>query len=158
MPRGRSRTAQPGVGGSMRMDLCTALSLSCRRSWAGRMGTESSQLVTSTSCMGTGSTGGTYWASRYATVFARMAALGFTFVGPQAIAGRRADPWPDELPRDSNNVPTYHTNRQSPASATRQLDFTFASNGFAQVIRATALNEPEQWGPSDHCRIEIEIT
>jgi hypothetical protein len=31
----------------------------------------------------------------------RMAALGFKFVGPQAPNGRRAEPWPKELPRAS---------------------------------------------------------
>ena len=106
---------------------------------------------------GHGEHGSRYWKSRYATIFERMAALGFTFVGPQAPDGRQADPWPDELPQDSTNVPTYHTNRQTPVTATRQLDFAFASSGFAEGIRATALNEPEQWGPSDHCRVEIEV-
>ena len=41
---------------------------------------------------GYGDHGNVYWASRYATVFDRMRALGLSFVGPQAPAGRRADP------------------------------------------------------------------
>jgi endonuclease/exonuclease/phosphatase family metal-dependent hydrolase len=98
-----------------------------------------------------------YWASRYATVFSRMAALGLSFMGPQAPAGRRAEPWPYELPRTSDNVPTYYTTFQSPATATRQLDFVFASNGIAARVQARALNSLEEWGPSDHCRVEIEI-
>jgi endonuclease/exonuclease/phosphatase family metal-dependent hydrolase len=106
---------------------------------------------------GYGENGSAYWASRYATVFARMMALGLPFVGPQAPSGRRADPWPDELPTESANVPTYHTNHQTPATATRQLDFVFASTGLAERVRVRALNEAHQWGPSDHCRIEIEI-
>jgi endonuclease/exonuclease/phosphatase family metal-dependent hydrolase len=106
---------------------------------------------------GYGENGSPYWASRYATVFSRMTALGFSFLGPQAPAGRRAEPWPDELPRDSTNVPTYHTSHQTPATATRQLDFVFASSGFAQRVRVAALNDPEQWGPSDHCRVEIRV-
>jgi endonuclease/exonuclease/phosphatase family metal-dependent hydrolase len=106
---------------------------------------------------GYGEGGSTYWASRYATVFSRMIALGLSFVGPQAPAGRRAEPWPDELPPDSNNVPTYHTSHQTPATATRQLDFVFASAGLASHVRVRALNEPDHWGPSDHCRIEIEV-
>ena len=52
---------------------------------------------------GYGDHGSGYWASRYTTVFDRMRALGLSFVGPQAPAGRRADPWPDELPRTSHN-------------------------------------------------------
>ena len=106
---------------------------------------------------GYGENGSGYWAARYATVFGRMAALGLPFVGPQAPAGRRADPWPVELPRDSNNVPTYRTRQQTPATAARQLDFVFASDSMAQHTQVTARNAPEDWGPSDHCRVEITI-
>lgn len=106
---------------------------------------------------GYGEAGSGYWASRYATVFARMTALGLSFVGPQAPAGRRAEPWPEELPMGSDNVPTYHASHQTPATATRQLDFVFASTGLAERIRVCALNEIDHWGPSDHCRVEIEV-
>jgi hypothetical protein len=107
---------------------------------------------------GYGEHGSAYWAARYATVFSRMSALGLSFVGPQAPEGRQAKPWPvDELPKASKNVPTYHTNHQTPATATRQLDFLFASRGLAEHVRATALNAADSWGPSDHCRVEIEI-
>ena len=90
-------------------------------------------------------------------MFDRLAAIGLTLVGPQAPRGRQADPWPSELPTDSRNVPTYFTTRQSPETATRQLDFVFASQDLADRITVTALNEPERWGPSDHCRLEIEV-
>jgi len=106
---------------------------------------------------GYGEYGNSYWAARYDSVFARMSAMGLMFVGPQSPAGRCADPWPDELPGTSKNVPTYHTSRQTPASATRQLDFVFASQGLAEHLKVTALNEPDNWGPSDHCQVEIEI-
>lgn len=106
---------------------------------------------------GYGDHGSAYWASRYATVFDRMTALGLAFVGPQTPSGRHADPWPKELPTSSANVPTYHTTRQTPATATRQLDFVFASRAIAKQVRATALNEVADWGPSDHCRIDIEV-
>ena len=95
--------------------------------------------------------------ARYATVFDRMAAIGLPFVGPRHPGGRQADPWPDELPRDSGNVPTYHHNRQSPVTATRQLDFVFASRGMVNNVDTCALNDPDEWGPSDHCRILIEV-
>jgi hypothetical protein len=106
---------------------------------------------------GYGEHGSSYWASRYATVFSRMSALGLSLVGPQVPDGRAADPWPDVLPRTSRNVPTYHTSRQTPGIATRQLDFVFPCNGVAKHVRVRALNEPDHWGPSDHCRVEIEI-
>lgn len=82
--------------------------------------------------------------------------LGLPFVGPQAPNGRRAEPWPDELPI-GNNEPTYRSEKD-PATATRQLDFVFASKGMADSVRVRALNEPEQWDPSDHCRLEIKVT
>ena len=99
-----------------------------------------------------------YWANRYQTVFDRMEALGLPFVGPQFPNGRQADPWPDELPHDSKNVPTFRTSPKNPATATRQLDFVFASRGLKDSVTVRALNEPEEWGPSDHCRLEIDVS
>jgi len=99
-----------------------------------------------------------YWGKRYNTVFDRMDALGLKFVGPQAPeGGRQVEPWPEELPEDSLNVPTYHHNRQTPATASRQLDFVFASESIADRVKVKALNSFEEWGPSDHCRILIEL-
>lgn len=69
---------------------------------------------------GYGEYGSIYWAKRYASVFARMDAIGLPFVGPQAPGGRSADPPPPELPEGSANVPTFHTNRQTPATACHQ--------------------------------------
>lgn len=106
---------------------------------------------------GYGEHGSPYWASRYETVFNRMAALGLAFVGPQVPDGRQAAPWPEELPQTSKNVPTYYTSHQSPTSATRQLDFVFASKAIADRVSVRAINEPSEWGPSDHCRVEIEM-
>ena len=99
-----------------------------------------------------------YWKRRYDTVFDRMAVLGFRFMGPQAPGGgRQANPWPNELPADSKNVPTYYSNRQTPETAARQLDYVFASEAIADRVKVRALNKPEHWGPSDHCRIMIEL-
>jgi hypothetical protein len=106
---------------------------------------------------GYGEGGNSYWAGRYQTIFDRMTAIGLRFVGPQAPHGRQADPWPSELPRDSLNVPTFHSNRQTPASATRQLDFVFASAEIANRINVRALNQLEEWDSGDHCRIGIDL-
>lgn len=106
---------------------------------------------------GYGEYGSPYWKRRYDSVFDRAEALGLQFVGPQAPHGRQADPWPDELPRDSLCVPTFHHNRQKSSTATRQLDFVFASRNVAGRIDVRALNSPELWGPSDHCRVMIDI-
>lgn len=108
---------------------------------------------------GYGEDGSAYWKRRYATVFERFEAIGLRFVGPQAPnGGVQANPRPSELPPDSLNVPTYRTRRTDPASATRQLDFVFASEALRERTFAGAANRPEQWGPSDHCRIVIELT
>jgi len=107
---------------------------------------------------GYGERGNSYWKSRYATVFDRLEALGLQFAGPQAPeGGRQADPWPKELPKTSKNVPTYHTTHQSPETASRQLDFVFASKSLIDDVNVRAINNPDEWGPSDHCRIEIEL-
>ena len=107
---------------------------------------------------GYGEGGNTYWASRYQTVFDRIEALGLTFIGPQAPNGRQAHPWPDELPGNSRNVPTYNPTSRKPEAATRQLDYVFASQCFSDSVSVRALNSPEEWGPSDHCRLEILVS
>ena len=107
---------------------------------------------------GYGDYGSEYWAERYGTVFDRMEALGLAFVGPQAPNGRQVDPWPDELPADSRNVPTFYPIGRGPTTATRQLDFVFASRDMTDSVRVRALNEPDHWGPSDHCRLLIEVS
>jgi len=107
---------------------------------------------------GYGEHGSKYWASRYASIFSRLESLGLKFVGPQAPNGRQADPWPAELPYDSKNVPTFHSSRQTPESATRQLDFVFVSESLEDKIEVIALNQPDQWGPSDHCIVQMDVT
>jgi exonuclease III len=105
-----------------------------------------------------GEYGDSHWAARYGTVFDRAEAMGLRFVGPQAPNGRQANPRPAELPEDSLNVPTYHTRQQGPMGATRQLDFVFASHALADRLSVRALNtDPKEWGPSDHCRVAIEL-
>ena len=98
------------------------------------------------------------WFERDRTVFNRMDALGLEFMGPQYPNGRQAEPAPIGLEHDTKNVPTYIPGRgRSPASARNQLDYVFASRGFHESIRTRALNEVDEWGSSDHCRILIEV-
>ncbi len=106
---------------------------------------------------GYGEYGDEYWAARYRTVFDRMEALGMRCMAPENPNEKQADPWPTELPRHRRHVPTFHHNRQLPETAMRQLGYVFASTDFANLLAVRALNAPEEWGPSDHCRIEIEI-
>lgn len=58
-----------------------------------------------------------------------MEVLGMPCIGPEYPNGRQADPWPDELPQDSKNVPTYRSVKQTVEAASRQLDYVFASRG-----------------------------
>ena len=78
-------------------------------------------------------------------------------LGPRYPAGRRAYPTPDWLPPDTRDVPSYYTTSQSPGTATDQLDWVFASRGFHHNVSARALNSVEDCGPSDHCRLLIEV-
>ena len=43
-------------------------------------------------------------------------------------------------------------------ASNNQLEYVFASRGFHKSLKVRALNSVEDWGPSDHCRIEIEVT
>lgn len=108
---------------------------------------------------GYGEGGNAYWGGRYQTVFDRLEAMGLTFIGPQAPdGGRQADPWPDELPTDSRDVATHRRHRNDPATATRQLDFVFASRSIADSLTVQACNGLEDdWGGSDHCPIIIDV-
>ncbi len=95
-------------------------------------------------------------AVRERTVWQRMEAIGLEYMGPQYPAGRRADPIPKHLPRDTKNVPTYRGNK-TPASAGLQLDHAFASRGFHKSVTVRALNGVAEWGSSDHCRLLIDV-
>ena len=87
-----------------------------------------------------------------------MAALGLRFIGPQTpVGGKQASPWPSELPVESLNVPTFRTRKSKPETATRQLDFVFASEIIADRLTVRAANNEEEWGPSDHCRVFIDL-
>ena len=106
---------------------------------------------------GYGDAGDPYWEARYRSVFDRMAAIGLEFIGPQAPHGRQAEKRLPGEPPDSRNVATYSHHNNPAVTDNRQLDFAFASRGFHESIKVRALNEVDEWGPSDHCRILIEI-
>ena len=94
---------------------------------------------------------------RERTVWSRMEALGLAFLGPQAPhGGRRAEGTPVDVPQDTNNVPTFYRSG-GPEAAVNQLDYAFASRGFHEKVSVRAMNEVEKWGPSDHCRLMIEV-
>jgi hypothetical protein len=106
---------------------------------------------------GYGEHGDRYWQARYDTVSARAETLGLSLVGPESPNGRQASPWPEGAPARQPLRADVHHNRQSPESATRQLDFVFASTALADRVHVRALNEPENWEPSDHCRVIIDV-
>ena len=94
---------------------------------------------------------------RERTVWNRMRALGLEFLGPQAAGGRCTTTAPDDVPPDTRNVPTYYRPGTGPETAVNQLDYAFASRGFHEHVSVRAMNEVEEWGPSDHCRLLIEV-
>ena len=94
---------------------------------------------------------------RAQTIVDRMKALGLEYMGPSYPNGRRSDPKPAHLPDDTENVPTYYSRTRTPATAHVQVDHVFASRGFHESVRTHAMNEVDEWGSSDHCRILIEV-
>ncbi len=82
-----------------------------------------------------------------------MEALGLPCIGPQLPNCRQADPWPEVLPGDNLNVPDWRLPGRSPAMADRQLDCVFAD---ARSVHA--LDQPEEWDPSDRRRIAMEFS
>lgn len=107
---------------------------------------------------GYGESGNRYWGERYASVFARMEALGVPFVGPQYPNGMQPSPLPTEMPDGCLDVPTFRSKRTESSSATRQMDFVFASRSLHSRLNVTARNGEDEWGPSDHCRVLIEMS
>jgi hypothetical protein len=107
---------------------------------------------------GYGEVGWPVFGERYGLVFERARLMGLEFLGPEwPGADRRADPPPVGLPDGSTCVPTRHTKNQGPAGAQHQLDFVFATRSIADRLRVRARNSVEDWGPSDHCRVEIDV-
>ena len=90
-------------------------------------------------------------------VWDRMRAIGLEFIGPFYPNGRKATEQPDWLAPGSLNVPTFCSKGSPPETATYQLDYAFASHGFHNEVRVRAMNEVDAWGPSDHCRLLIEV-
>ncbi len=80
----------------------------------------------------------TWWDSE-TTVFGDMMRIGLPLTGPHAA--------------------TFYSPplRQELSDATLQLDYVFASRPIAHRLTVRALNEPDDWGPSDHCRIVIDL-
>ena len=52
---------------------------------------------------------------------------------------------------------TFYRPGSGPASAVNHLDYAFASRGFYERVSVRVLNDVEEWGPSDHCRLMIEV-
>ena len=94
-------------------------------------------------------------------VWGRMQDIGLEFLGPQLPYGGNP-PAPGvkmvAVPDDSKNVPTFHTVKEGPQEAKRQLDYVFASRGFHKQVTARAMNGIDEWGPSDHCRLMITVS
>ncbi len=79
------------------------------------------------------------------TAFDRMQALGFRHLRPKGRPGYR------------DAVVTFKPIGLSPAEAWGQLHYVFATENIADRVSVCALNEPSNWGPSDHCRLVIDV-
>ena len=99
-----------------------------------------------------------YLMNRYQSIFDRMELLGFTYLGPSCPPGTRpVAPPTDGLEYPADATPTYYTTHQDPTSAWRQLDYVYMSTSHTTDVTVRPLNKPGEWGPSDHCRILIDV-
>ena len=94
---------------------------------------------------------------RQLTVWDRFEALGLEFLGPQAPNGHQASVAPPDVPAETKNVPTFYPIGKSAAAGMVRLDYTSASSGVHERVKVRALNEVDEWGSSDHCRLRIEV-
>ena len=94
---------------------------------------------------------------REKTFWDRAAALGLEFLGPQAPDGWQPAGSQPDVPPDTKNVPTWVRNGRPPKEANRQFDYAIASRGFHERVTVRALNHADEWGPSAHCRLMIEV-
>lgn len=91
---------------------------------------------------------------RSTSIFTRMDSQDLPCVGPHAPEGGRQ---PTE-PRHPEDVATFYLPAErEPAHASQQLDYVFATRNIAKRVEVRALNAVDEWGPSDHCRILIEV-
>ena len=82
-------------------------------------------------------------------MFEEMNRIGLPWAGPRAanyihVSGRRPD------------------QRETPETAYRRLNHVFVCTELKERVSVTALNDPDLaspafWGPSDHCRLAIEV-
>ena len=84
-------------------------------------------------------------ALHFRTAFDRMRALGFRHLMPEGRRGYHDD------------VVTFKPIGMPPAEAWGQLDYVFATENIADHVTVRALNQPDEWGPSDHCRLVIDF-
>jgi exonuclease III len=106
---------------------------------------------------GYGEYGSAYWAGRYDSIFSRMEALGVRFVGPEAPHGRQSRVSAASSGRSGRSCYSSEARPAMGRPAARQLDFVFASESLAERVRVHARNEVADWGPSDHCRVVIDV-
>jgi len=74
-----------------------------------------------------------------APVFDRMESIGLPWTGPVGV------------------TKFHRQGRQTAADADRQIDHVFATARLHKRMKVRALNTVKQWGPSDHCRIVIDL-
>ena len=62
-----------------------------------------------------------------------------------------------ELRGDGDNIaPTYRRRGPAMDEADTQMDHVFVSWGLHQGATVWAMNDVDEWGPSDHCRVAVE--
>ncbi len=100
---------------------------------------------------------GNPFSDRARNILERFSVLGLEWMGPHHPNGRQVVTKREDLPPSTLVIPTYHTVSQTPETADIQLDHVFVSRGLHRSVAVRALNEVDEWGSSDHCRILIEV-
>lgn len=94
------------------------------------------------------------WTLRTGGVFRRLEELDLRLQGPHHPNGEQAAPRPPDLQPGTVNVPTYVTSRGNKVS---QLDYCCVTPDLVHRTEVRAHNAEADWGPSDHCRVMIDV-
>ena len=86
----------------------------------------------------------------------RMQALGLEFLGRRTVGAQELCQTTYRRTRGTCGL-TAGAQGSGPETAVNQLDYAFASRGFHEKVSVLAMNEIEEWGPIDHCRLMIEV-
>ena len=157
MPFGRSRTPQLVAVGSTPMRQFTASSLTSQSSWGNSRATVFLRRVTSTSCTGMGITKaatGPLAMRRSSTECAPWGCPSWARKRPRVAARTRGLTSSHVQATTSPRTARIATGQPRPPGSSTSCS---PPNGLTEQCQVSARNEPDAWGPSDHCQVHIVV-